>query len=107
MAFTDDQRTRIQQALNSRLVPQPKCEVCQQQKWTLAEGFVYLPLVNVSSFKPQPTEQALPCVALVCAQCGHTLLLNLITLGLRDLIEEPSKEAQPAQPAQPGAPPGT
>ena len=31
----------------------------------------------------------MPCAVLVCQRCGNTILLNLMTLGLGDLLTPP------------------
>ncbi|MFC2069180.1 hypothetical protein ACFLTP_09290 [Chloroflexota bacterium] len=34
----------------------------------------------------------LPCIPVTCTNCGNTHLLNLITLGLKDLVEKKERE---------------
>jgi len=84
--FTEQTRNEIIATLNER-IKIPACPLCSTNKWTLADGFVALPL--------QPDFTAwtvggpvLPCVALVCNSCGNTYLINIMNIGLRHLVEK-------------------
>ena len=79
MALTPEQQRTIATLLNEKLRP---CAACGVPKtWNLvSEGIVYAPLQAVLS------SQALPCVALVCSNCGHMQLHHVFTLGLGPLL---------------------
>jgi len=84
--FTEDQRRRITEALKARTVA-TACPVClQHSPRTLVDGFVFLSLTPVSGQIPIAGAASLPCVALVCQNCGNTDLLNALVLGLSDLF---------------------
>ena len=83
--FTEETRKEIIDALNQRLRP-GKCPLCQTSAFTLADGFV--PLALQEDFLAfRAGGPILPCVALVCNQCGNTWLVNLLTIGLGHLVE--------------------
>jgi len=91
MAFTPEVQTRIIAAIQEKWGSQaPRCAFCGQNRWTLADGFIFL------SFDPDTTRltfnatsllqsTGLPSVALTCSHCGNTLIMNLLVLGLGDL----------------------
>jgi len=62
-----------------------RCPLCAQQKWTLAEGLIWIPLQE-DFFGVSTGGPGLPMVALVCANCGNTQFINLITIGLESLV---------------------
>lgn len=72
------------------------CPLCGQRRLALnVGGFVTLTLsdqpLNIGLSGP-----GFPLAALVCQNCGNTMLLNLYTLGLTEMVErlqEKPKEA--------------
>jgi hypothetical protein len=76
---------RILNALKARGAPKP-CAVCGNPNFTLAPGLVYL----IMQYEVQPMLQGprLPCAALSCDNCGNTVLINLRSLGLEDLLTD-------------------
>ena len=95
MAFTPSEVDEINTAVR-RVCTQP-CPVCGENDalYVSAEGFVILRLQdNAQSLRLDGP--ALPCVAMTCAKCGRTELLNAFVLGLTDLVERHS----PAEPVQ-------
>ena len=63
-----------------------RCPLCGNQRWTLANGFVYVTLQPDFGGVYVGGTGGLPSVALVCTNCGNTHLLNLVTLGLGHLF---------------------
>lgn len=88
MAFTDNEQQKILAAIQAK-VPQIKnCPICGSVKWNLSVGVVTL------SIQEQPGTIVLggpgmPCIPLVCLNCGNTVLLNMMVLGLKDMLEKP------------------
>lgn len=83
---------------NRKMLP---CVICAQTQWSLEEGFVTL-VLGAEPGKIYLEGGALPNVALMCRVCGNTHLLNLLALGLSDLIESESEaEAQPPRTEEP------
>ena len=83
--FDSATRRRIRSAIVER-APQAYCPMCQSTTLSLADGFVTLSLDRVpTSFAF--SETGLPSVALICNQCGYTLLFNAMALGLEDLVQ--------------------
>lgn len=94
MEFTTEVRDKIIQKLNEQQL-YPSCPRCapRSSTWTLVDGYVALPIQkNFRSFNT--FGQTLPCIALVCNNCGNTQLINLISIGLRELIEEKTWDPQ-------------
>lgn len=89
-----DVQQRIIKAITDRGGIHP-CAVCGNPSFSLTDGYVTTPLA------PTPSAivlggATLPSVALVCNRCGNTLFLNLLTLGLGDLIPQaPTPEQSP------------
>jgi hypothetical protein len=64
------------------------CWVCGTHSFTLGEGWFRLDLSDLHSRDIKiGGGPSLPSIALVCQQCGNTLLLNMVVLGLQDLLE--------------------
>ena len=85
MGLREDARSQILAAVGSRMET-ASCQLCRANSWTLADGFVSLGLQeDFASF--QVGGPALPCVALVCNNCGNTCLINLMTIGLQHLTD--------------------
>jgi len=75
----------VSKALAAKGAPKP-CAVCGHPDFTYTRGLVYL----IQQFGPAPMLHGLPhaCVALVCNNCGNTVLIGLKTLGLEALLSE-------------------
>jgi hypothetical protein len=96
MAFTPEQSERILARVRERTGPEPgtsirDCPICGHSEWGLQQGGVVFlilqsPDAGGSLVLGGPT---LPSVALVCGRCGNTQLLNLLVLGLGDLLKKP------------------
>lgn len=76
---------RLLEALRLRGVPRD-CAACGRGEWTLLGGYVTLPQVKLPG-KAHIGSEVMPCAPLVCKTCGNTVLLNLIQLGLGDLVK--------------------
>lgn len=86
MPFTHDQKDRVISAVSAKAPTLGACPVCAHPEWTLADGFIFLAIQEPSG----PVVlggPSMPCVALVCNNCGNTVLLNVMTLGLRDMLD--------------------
>jgi hypothetical protein len=87
--WTDDISREVLEALKKK-APQPgPCPICSNRNWQLEPGFIFLVLQNqVAAINL--AGPGLPCIALACANCGNTQLINVVRLGLRHLIGEPT-----------------
>jgi hypothetical protein len=60
------------------------CALCGKGPWALADAFYFLTaqqdLPNVSVGSP-----GMPLAAMVCENCGNTVLINMLILGLEEL----------------------
>jgi len=84
--FSSRDRERIEAAINAKIPAGLKCPLCQHPVWTMIDGPAVVTVrerFNVSDF-----DSGLPSVALVCSNCGNTVLLNLFKLGLGDIVKE-------------------
>ena len=92
MTLSQEARSEILAVLNDR-IKGSACQLCHTSAWTLADGLVSVGLQeDFSAF--QVGGPALPCVALVCNNCGNTCLINLMTIGLRHLTEKLQVQAK-------------
>lgn len=57
------------------------CHLCRANSWTLAEDYTRLELSKFGR-TAEMGNRALPCIAIVCTNCGNTILLNMKVLGL-------------------------
>lgn len=55
------------------------CSVCAQSQWTVLNNFVVLRSVDLGGSE---AGSGYPHVALSCANCGQTLLMNAIKTGI-------------------------
>lgn len=100
MPFTSEERGKISEALRQRGIPE-QCHLCQQGQIRLPDYVAFVPVYepNVPGGKIEfgmfPAGN-LPCLVLVCNNCGNTYSLNLKVLELWDelgLEEARMKEA--------------
>ena len=61
------------------------CSVCGKQEWVISDALTPL------SIQQEPGRfivggPYMPCVTLTCKNCGNTHLLNLVAIGLSDLL---------------------
>ena len=108
MKFTDEVRARVLAALVERLPDQQlrACFLCGTTQWQLIDAFLAFEISTSmighrpvsSEIKPTVTSKdfTLPCVTMYCTNCGNTLFLNLVILGLTDLLSQPDAPDDPA-----------
>ena len=68
------------------------CQLCGIHDWQLEKAPAFVVLWDVDSekipiFSSDSKITGLPLVALTCKNCGNTLFVNSMILGLGDLIE--------------------
>jgi hypothetical protein len=85
LAFTEEEKQKILGAIRTKVPQMGKCPICGNPHWTLADGFVSLPIQGQIGgiVLGGPT---LPCVPIICTNCGNTALLNAMLLGLKDVL---------------------
>lgn len=86
MKFTSEVANKIGEAIKSRGAPRT-CVLCGTNQWTLADGFYYFTTQEDFSNFVLGGGRGLPCAALICNNCGNTHFINLIQLGLQDLLQ--------------------
>jgi len=91
MAFSPQTVAKIIKRFEE-LAPGAKCPLCGNEDWLLSDGIVFLvfqdkyPMIKLSG-------QGLPLAAITCTKCGNTHMINLIHIGLGDVLGE-IREAQ-------------
>ncbi len=89
MPFTAEEREKIWHALRQKGVPE-ECQVCKQGKIWVSNYIAFIPVrekhVNAGGgveFDLFPVGD-LPCIVVVCPNCGNTMMFSLSALGLWD-----------------------
>jgi hypothetical protein len=65
--------------------PAPVCPICGTSNWTVADGIATTQLTYGSSPFVPPANQ-ISSLVIICQQCGNTIFLNLLVLGLGELV---------------------
>lgn len=88
MPFTAEEREKILEALRQKGVPE-QCPVCKQGKLWVSNYIAFVPVrekhvgVGRAELDMVPVGD-LPCIVVVCSNCGNTLMFSLSELGLWD-----------------------
>ncbi len=91
MSFSEEDRAKIVAAITKRVPKIGVCPICGNPDWQFQDGFIRI-VVQKDIRNISLGGQNYPCVVIICKNCGNTHLLNLITLGLGDLIGEKDVE---------------
>ncbi len=86
MVFTEQQRDEIIAAFREKAPAFKACPVCGKKAFSLQDGMIPL-TVQKEPGVMSIGGPSLPCVGLICDNCGNTVLINLMILGLRHLLE--------------------
>jgi RNase P subunit RPR2 len=90
MRWSQDVASKIIAKLN-QVLPNMKCPLCHTDDWIVASGYVFLSAYEHPSSMMRELYRKggeLPCVAITCKVCGNTHLMNLLQLGLGDLLKD-------------------
>ena len=86
--FSERALAKVKEKLGTR---QMLCQLCGVNDWKLEGMPAFIALWDVDSGEKAifsaPQIQGLPLVALTCKNCGNTLFLNTMVLGLGALVE--------------------
>jgi hypothetical protein len=88
LPFSSERKEEVRAAI-VRKFNSSKCPMCQHREFDLLDYYVIHPMqgaVDQGMLLGGPT---LPCVAVVCRNCGHISFHALGTLGLLPPKEEP------------------
>jgi hypothetical protein len=81
--FTDEERQRISEALNSRGINRP-CPACGQWNVGIVDGYVTHDLYRSTTLDATNTRDGcIRCVAIECKHCGYLTSHTLSGLGLQ------------------------
>jgi hypothetical protein len=84
--FTEPQKKEILAKILEKTKGQlGVCPICRNPQWTLNDGIVSL-IVQENVHHMVIGGPTLPCVSMTCVNCGNTQLLNLLILGLGDIL---------------------
>lgn len=86
MALTEKEQTQILERIKERAPHIETCPVCGNHTWQVQDNYILIPAPQEAG-RTTLGESGLPCIPILCSNCGNTLLLNLIILGLRHLVE--------------------
>ena len=81
--FTDEEMHRIEDAVLRKL-SDPICRLCASELEIETEGPTIVPLQASPEYQPD-SALGVPCIVLVCRNCGHLHFLSMRTLGLIDI----------------------
>lgn len=104
MAFTPEQIRRIEIKLEELALHGGKsCTLCGQfAGFRVSDGFVFLAREDLVD-QLEVSGTGYPMVLLTCNHCGDTHLINLLVLGLGDMIERHLEEVRGAAAAPDGS----
>jgi len=96
MPKKDEVIAKLVALLNEKTKGQKPCSVCGVSQWRLQERFVSQPVSN------NPNEirlggESMPLWPIVCGNCGNTVYLNLLVLGVKDLADVRIDPDEPAK----------
>lgn len=80
MSLSEELRQAISDALELKAPQFSDCPVCGTNDWVI-EGLVFFVLQDAVEVR-RLGGPGLPSCAFVCSNCGHTLLFNLLALGV-------------------------
>jgi len=95
VAYSEKEQKEIIAALNAKIPNPPSCALCGKNQWQISGKYIYLVLQEEPKSLTSQNVESLPCIAIICGNCGNTHLLNMYMLGvghLTGLIEK--KESQ-------------
>jgi hypothetical protein len=81
MKFDKDTKEKIAKQIEAKGALKP-CARCGQQKFSLLDGFVSLPLSQEISNNVVIGGPSVPCAVVACSNCGHIDFYALGALGL-------------------------
>lgn len=91
MGFTKEEADQIKAAIIEKAPTLGVCPICGNKNWRVTNEFIALTVQeDLQSIKLAGV--SLPLIPITCSNCGNTHFLNLITLGLRDLVEKKGGE---------------
>ncbi len=88
MRFTEELANRIWQAFESHAGSNVHCSLCGKDQFTISDGFAVVDLFDDTPIKyERKARHGIPCASFTCTTCGNTYLINLLALGLKDILE--------------------
>ena len=63
-------------------VPHFKCPMCGIGRYKFMNGFIMLPLYDNTDTYNQNSNSSLPCISVVCDNCGYISFFSAMILGI-------------------------
>jgi len=86
--MTEDQKIASMKAIQER-IPSGEmfCPLCKTNRWTVqGDGLIVHTVQRDYPIKMNVGGQTLPCLALICQNCGNTHFLNIFILGIAEIF---------------------
>jgi hypothetical protein len=89
--FSEKDRENILAALKNKAASYAKCPSCGESDWGLSDGYFFFTMQKLK--EPAISKRpGLPCIAVLCNHCGNTQFLNMLILGLGEMLGEKKVE---------------
>ncbi len=79
--LTSDQQKDIITKFCSK-VPHYKCPMCGTDRYKFMNGFILMPMHDNTTHHNQNFNSSLPCISVVCENCGYISFFSSMFLGL-------------------------
>lgn len=80
---------RIQEVVQARVRSWAPCAICgQPSTWKYTDGLSAIAVSDDLSLPAGQGPRRMPFITVFCSNCGNTIFLNLLAMGLQDLVAE-------------------
>lgn len=83
MVLNDEQRNKLFEQLKSKGQP-PNCSICGKNNWSVSDTIFELREFQGGNLIVGKGQNIYPVLPLTCLDCGQTIFLNPIILGILD-----------------------
>ncbi len=83
--FTQEDNARITDWFKEKWKRGYSCPICAVQNWGVEEYLANAPIVHIprhSFAPPELTGRTYPFVLVICNNCGYTMFLNAVSIGV-------------------------
>lgn len=78
--LTPEQQAKVNAWLQKHWVIPHPCEVCKQERWSTSSSMMCQPVIDPQGLYLLGGHYVF--VGIICQTCGHTILLNAVTIGI-------------------------
>lgn len=79
--LTDAEMKIVNKWLGEKWVRGSLCYVCGQSDWEVESYLAHAPLIRAGLIA-RLGEKAYPFILVICANCGHTVFINAVAMGI-------------------------